>query len=121
MVVRSECRSAAPLSTTVAFSASTRTTARFSGTTHNGSYVALRTSAAPVIKPIERRPPPTCTSEPDNRRHRTPIRVVSRHGKVGGRDDDELPRHRYPYRQAASVRPRTQQVDHRNPGPDPAD
>ena len=45
MEVRSECMTSSPASTMMAFSARTRTTARRSGTTHSGSYVALRTNA----------------------------------------------------------------------------
>src|SRR5688572_690727 len=45
VTVRSECRARSLACSTSAFCFRTRTTARRTGTTHRGSYVALRTSA----------------------------------------------------------------------------
>src|SRR5690348_8466322 len=69
---RSECMTSALLSMTTAFSARTRTTARRSGTTHHGSYVALSTSAAPNAAPYG-----SGDSQPDDAPNRTSLAVVS--------------------------------------------
>src|SRR5215831_6610735 len=67
-----------PDSTTTAFSARTRTTARRSGTTHSGSYVALSTNAPGIGIPLEARPDED--SQPDDGALRTNFRRIPRSG-----------------------------------------